>query len=129
MRGIRILVDGIPATLPDGQSTLDHLDVGSLGRVEVLRGPASALYGNGAGGVILFGSAPPFAGTYRQDLSVVAGSDGLLRVQTTGSGHRGEGRYSRQRSPHRVRRLQKQRFRIRRGTRTAGRRGLRSPPP
>ncbi len=90
VRGIRILVDGIPATLPDGQSTLDHLDIGSLGRVEVLRGPASALYGNGAGGVILFRSAPPYSGTYRQDLSVVAGSDGLLRVQTTGSGTVGQ---------------------------------------
>ena len=86
VRGIKILVDGIPATLPDGQTTLDHLDIGSLGRVEALRGPAAALYGNGAGGVILFHSAPPYAGTYRQDLSVVAGSDGLLRLQTTGSG-------------------------------------------
>ena len=86
VRGIRILVDGIPATLPDGQSTLDHLDIGSLGRVEVLRGPAAALYGNGAGGVILLHSAPPHAGPYRQDLSVVVGSDGLLRLQATGSG-------------------------------------------
>ena len=89
VRGIKILVDGIPATLPDGQTTLDHLDIGSLGRVEALRGPAAALYGNGAGGVILFHSAPPHAGAYRQDLSVVAGSDGLLRLQATGSGTAG----------------------------------------
>lgn len=86
VRGIKILVDGIPATLPDGQTTLDHLDVGSLGRVEALRGPAAALYGNGAGGVILFRSAPPFEGGYRQQGTVVAGSDGLLRLQGTGSG-------------------------------------------
>ena len=86
VRGIKILVDGIPATLPDGQTTLDHLDVGSLGRVEALRGPAAALYGNGAGGVILFRSAPPFEGGYRQEATVVAGSDGLLRLQGTGSG-------------------------------------------
>lgn len=89
VRGIKILVDGIPATLPDGQTTLDHLDIGSLGRVEALRGPAAALYGNGAGGVILFHSAPPFAGTYRQDFSVVTGSDGMLRLQATGSGTAG----------------------------------------
>lgn len=89
VRGIRILVDGIPATLPDGQTTLDHLDIGSLGRVEVLRGPAAALYGNGAGGVILFRSAPPWEGPYRHKASVVAGSDGLLRLQTTGSGTAG----------------------------------------
>ena len=89
VRGIKVLVDGIPATLPDGQTTLDHLDIGSLGRVEALRGPAAAIYGNGAGGVILFHSRPPYAGTYRQDLSVVAGSHGLLRLQATGSGTAG----------------------------------------
>lgn len=89
VRGIKILVDGIPATLPDGQSTLDHLDLGSLGRVEALRGPAAALYGNGAGGVILFESAAPHAGPYRQDATVVAGSNGLLRLQATGSGTSG----------------------------------------
>ena len=89
VRGIKILVDGIPATLPDGQTTLDHLDIGSLGRVEALRGPAAALYGNGAGGVILFRSAAPYAGAYRQEATVVTGSDGLLRLQTTGSGTAG----------------------------------------
>ena len=50
VRGIRVLVDGIPATLPDGQATLDHLDLSGLGRVEILRGPYAALYGNAAGG-------------------------------------------------------------------------------
>ena len=45
-------IDGIPATLPDGQATLDHLDLSSLGRVEALRGPNAALYGNAAGGVL-----------------------------------------------------------------------------
>ena len=89
VRGIKILVDGIPATLPDGQTTLDHLDVGSLGRVEALRGPAAALYGNGAGGVILFRSAAPYEGPYRQEATAVAGSDGLVRLQATGSGTAG----------------------------------------
>ena len=89
VRGIKIFVDGIPATLPDGQTTLDHLDVGSLGRVEALRGPAAALYGNGAGGVILFRSAVPFGGAFRQEAAVVGGSDGLLRLQATGSGTAG----------------------------------------
>jgi iron complex outermembrane receptor protein len=52
IRGIKILVDGIPETLPDGQSQVDTLDLGSTQRIEVMRGPASALYGNASGGVI-----------------------------------------------------------------------------
>jgi iron complex outermembrane receptor protein len=52
IRGIRILVDGIPETLPDGQAGVDSIDMGSAQRIEVLRGPASSLYGNASGGVI-----------------------------------------------------------------------------
>lgn len=52
IRGIRILVDGIPETLPDGQSQVDMIDLRSVESVEVIRGPASALYGNATGGVI-----------------------------------------------------------------------------
>ena len=92
VRGIKILVDGIPATLPDGQTTLDHLDIGSLGRVEALRGPAAALYGNGAGGVLLFESAPAGA-SWRDEGTLVAGSDGLLRLQATSSGALGSAAY------------------------------------
>jgi iron complex outermembrane receptor protein len=50
--GMRIYVDGIPATQPDGQGQVSNIDLGSAERVEVLRGPFSALYGNSAGGVI-----------------------------------------------------------------------------
>ena len=59
VRGVRILVDGIPATLPDGQATLDHIDLSALGRVEALRGPAASLYGNAAGGVLHFQTLDP----------------------------------------------------------------------
>jgi iron complex outermembrane recepter protein len=52
VRGLRLYVDGIPATMPDGQSQISHIDLGSAARVEVLRGPFSALYGNSSGGVI-----------------------------------------------------------------------------
>ena len=52
VRGIKIILDGIPQTLPDGQGQLTHVDLGSTDRIEVLRGSASALYGNATGGVI-----------------------------------------------------------------------------
>lgn len=52
VRGVKILVDGIPATLPDGQAQVDNIILADLDRIEVLRGGASALYGNGSGGVV-----------------------------------------------------------------------------
>jgi iron complex outermembrane receptor protein len=59
VRGVRIIADGIPLTLADGQSNLTNLDLGGAARIEVLRGAASALYGNAAGGVILVRTASP----------------------------------------------------------------------
>jgi len=94
VRGIQVEVDGIPATLPDGQSTLDHVDIGSLGRVEALRGPASALYGNAAGGVLRFESAAPSGSPLREELTTVVGSDGLLRLQSVTGGTVGTTGYS-----------------------------------
>src|SRR5258706_355276 len=65
VRGVRLYIDGIPATQPDGQGQVSHFNLATAERVEVLRGPFSALYGNSSGGVIqLFtadGSGPPSA--------------------------------------------------------------------
>lgn len=52
VRGIRMYVDGIPATMPDGQGQTSNIDLNSVESVEVLRGPFSALYGNASGGVV-----------------------------------------------------------------------------
>src|SRR6185312_9907523 len=57
VRSIRLYVDGIPATLPDGQGQVSHFNLDSAERVEVLRGPFSVLYGNAAGGVVQVWSA------------------------------------------------------------------------
>lgn len=62
IRGVRIYQDGIPATGPDGQGQVSQFNLDSASRLEVLRGPFSALYGNSSGGVIqLFTAdgAPP----------------------------------------------------------------------
>jgi iron complex outermembrane receptor protein len=78
VRGVRVMRDGIPLTLADGQTPLDYLDLESVGSVQALRGSASALYGNAAGGVIELRSvAPP-----RDRLVVQArGSSGSFGTQ------------------------------------------------
>src|SRR6266511_4365051 len=58
VRGVKVLVDGIPQTLPDGQGQLTNVELGSVDRIEVVRGSASALYGNAAGGVISIWTDP-----------------------------------------------------------------------
>ena len=52
VRGVRLIVDGIPATMPDGQGQASNVSLASAGRIEVLRGPMAQLYGNSAGGVV-----------------------------------------------------------------------------
>ena len=65
VRGLKILVDGIPQTLPDGQSQLTNVDFADLERAEVLRGASSSLYGNASGGVISFQTERAAAGPVR----------------------------------------------------------------
>src|ERR1041385_4220459 len=59
VRGIRLVADGIPATMPDGQGQASTFALGSAERIEVLRGPFSALYGNASGGVIAMDTQDP----------------------------------------------------------------------
>ncbi|HEX2333741.1 MAG TPA: TonB-dependent receptor [Burkholderiales bacterium] len=69
VRGIRLIADGIPATMPDGQGQASTFALGSAERIEVLRGPFSSLYGNSAGGVIVVETEdPPQAPTVGVDL-------------------------------------------------------------
>ena len=78
IRGVRLYVDGIPATMPDGQGQISHVDLGSAAAVEVLRGPFSALYGNSSGGVLQVFTEDG-AGSPRWSLVAGAGSNGQLR--------------------------------------------------
>ncbi len=65
IRGVKIIVDGIPETLPDGQGQVDTIDLGTARQIEVIRGPSSSLYGNASGGVVSVisegGTETPFA--------------------------------------------------------------------
>ena len=88
VRGVRLYVDGIPASAPDGQGQAANFPIGSADRIEVIRGPFSALYGASAGGVIAL---------YTQDgarptewrTGVAAGSNALWRLSTQLSGQTG----------------------------------------
>lgn len=79
IREIKVLVDGLPATLADGQTQIDDLDLAMTDRIEVLRGASASLYGNAAGGVVqIFTREPPEnpGATAR----LLGGSFGLLRA-------------------------------------------------
>src|SRR5215210_6282242 len=74
VRGLKILLDGIPQTLPDGQSQLTNIDFADIERAEVLKGASSSLYGNASGGVISFQSERAAPGPFAQRVRVQAGS-------------------------------------------------------
>src|SRR3989442_4897659 len=76
VRGIKILVDGIPQTLPDGQGQLTNLELGEVDRIEVLRGSASAVYGNASGGVISIWTTPHDVAHINEEARFVAGRFG-----------------------------------------------------
>jgi iron complex outermembrane receptor protein len=80
IRGVKIVVDGIPETLPDGQGNFNTIDIGATSQIEVLRGPSSSIWGNASGGVISVTSerAPsdPF-----MEVRASAGEYGFRKVQ------------------------------------------------
>lgn len=93
VRGVRVLLDGLPATLPDGQTQLNHVDVASLGGAEVARGPASALYGNAAGGVIRLSTPTPPPVPLASEYHATFGRDALLRLNSAAAGTLGPATY------------------------------------
>ncbi|MBX9929682.1 MAG: TonB-dependent receptor [Gemmatimonadaceae bacterium] len=77
-RGVRILLDGIPETEPDGRTSLDGIDLASVESMEIVRSNAGSLWGNAAGGVVSISSVPTFDGRL-SEVSVGTGSFGLKR--------------------------------------------------
>lgn len=92
IRGARLIVDGIPATMPDGQGQASTISLPSAQRIEVLRGPLAQLYGNSAGGVLqVFTADGPEKPEIR--FSVDAGSDRLRRYGVQAAGQSGSLNY------------------------------------
>lgn len=93
MRGVQIIQDGVPMTMADGTTEPTNIDLGSLGRVEVLRGPSSVLYGNSAGGVITLQSEFPTAGVLVAQPDIQWGSYGYQQQQFKVAGAAGQASY------------------------------------
>lgn len=85
VRGVRMYLDGIPASMPDGQGQVSHFPLNAVDRIEVLRGPFSALYGNSSGGVIAMTTqiAPRDPGF---EAAGGAGAYGAWRAGVSGTG-------------------------------------------
>ena len=81
VRGLRLYTDGIPATMPDGSGQVSHFDLANAQRVEVLRGPFSALYGNSSGGVVALFTAPAKQPEFK--LEAQAGNFGTHLLRTS----------------------------------------------
>ena len=88
VRGLRLFSDGIPATAPDGQGQISHFDLATADRIEVLRGPFSALYGNSSGGVISLFTADGLPGR-QLEAATAFGSDGIRRTNARFAGEEG----------------------------------------
>jgi iron complex outermembrane receptor protein len=89
VRGVKVYLDGVPQTLPDGQSQLSNVEFGSLKRIEVLRGASSALYGNASGGALLLETEIPGAEPLGVAARFEAGSFGSSKWQVQGQGRSG----------------------------------------
>lgn len=94
VRSLRVLRDGMPLTLPDGQTPIDYLDLESVGRVETIRGTASALYGNASGGVIDLRSAPAPSAPMAVQGRAWSGSNSMERYVALFGGRAGPASYS-----------------------------------
>ncbi len=89
VRGVVVLLDGIPQTLPDGQSQLSNVELATLSRVEVLRGSASSLHGNSAGGVLSFTTDLGASTAFEPSTRLEAGSFGMRKWQARVGGRSG----------------------------------------
>jgi len=80
-RGIRIMVDGIPETEPDGRTSFDLIDLGAVDNMEVIRSNASAIWGNASGGIVNL-STIPSSNNYNLSIKSLSGSFGFYGFQT-----------------------------------------------
>jgi iron complex outermembrane receptor protein len=90
VRGVKVLLDGVPQTMPDGQSQMTNIELGAMARAEVLRGSTSSLWGNGSGGVLAFTSDMSAPAPIQQSLRYSGGSFGERKWLARTSGRVGD---------------------------------------
>ena len=92
IRGIKLLLDGIPESAPDGQAQVDNLDLAVVSRLEVLRGASGGLWGNASGGVVSLATDPVPAekGQEFAEARVSAGSFGFRQLHVKGGARWGK---------------------------------------
>jgi iron complex outermembrane receptor protein len=88
VRGVRLIADGIPASMPDGQGQAATFNLDMAQRIEVLRGPFSAIYGNHSGGVVQLFTRDP-GGRPSAEVNVAGGSDGARKIDLNAQGQAG----------------------------------------
>lgn len=81
VRGIQVHVDGIPQTLPDGQTQLDSIDPSLIQRMEIVRGPSASLFGNASGGMISMNTRNPPSDGLELAPRQVFGSFGYFKTE------------------------------------------------
>lgn len=92
IRGVKVLVDGIPESTPDGQAQVDNLALGIVENIEVIRGPSSSLYGNASGGVVSFQTEKPSTEGFVEG-RFLRGSYGLQQYQLKTARQKGKFSY------------------------------------
>lgn len=82
-QGYKVYLNGIPVTDAEGITLLDDIDFGSIGNVEVVKGPAGTLYGLSIAGVVNLRTVRPAAGKTTVGQETMIGRYGLLRSTTS----------------------------------------------
>lgn len=90
-RGVRVLINGIPETEPDGRTAFDNVDLYSAQSIDVVRSNSSAQWGNAAGGVVNVNTIPEFSGSYMEEFGAIGGF-GLKRIGMSGGREIGSGK-------------------------------------
>lgn len=94
IRGIKLILDGIPLSFPDGQSQLNNLDPASIDKVEIIKGPNSVLYGNASGGIIYIETRGIDEKGYKIKPELQIGSSQYRRTGFTAGGTAGSDSYT-----------------------------------